>query len=77
MLTSLDGGEGGGGMTPTHGLGPASPFLMFGAPEHFFFETAGDILFVVSIRAWRCFSMCNDAQMVPQFILEDVVMALV
>ena len=53
MSTSLDGGEGGGGMTPTGGLGPPPPFfLLLEVPEHFFSETAGDLLFVVSIKAW-------------------------
>ena len=62
MLTSLDGGEGGGGTTPTGGLGPPPPFLLcLEAPEHFFFETAGDLLFAVSIKVWRHFKMHNDA----------------
>ena len=47
MSTSVDGGHGGegggGGTTPTCGLGPPPPFFLFlEAPEHFFFETAGD-----------------------------------
>ena len=37
MSTSLDGGEQGGGMTPTGGLGPPLPFFLFlEAPEPFF-----------------------------------------
>ena len=62
MLTSLDGGEGGGGTIPTGGLGPPPPFFLFlEAPEHFFFETVGDLLFVVSIKSWCYFEICNDA----------------
>ena len=62
MLTSLDGGEGGGGMIPTGGLGPPPPvFLFLDAPECFFFKTAGDLLFVVSIKAWHHLAICNDA----------------
>ena len=76
--TSLDGGEGGGVMTLSGGLGPAPPFFLFlEAPECFFFKTAGDFLFVVSLKAWCHFAICNDAQMVPEFILEDITMALV
>ena len=78
MLTSLDGGEGGGGMIPTGGLSPSPPvFLFLDAPECFFFKTAGDLLFVVSIKAWHHLAICNDALMAPQFILENVIMALV
>ena len=79
MSTSLDGGKGGGGMTPTTGgFGPPPPFfLLLEAPEHFFFETAGDLLFVVSIKAWSHFKIHYDAPMVLQFIFEDMVMALV
>ena len=65
MLTSLDGrhgGEGDGGMIPTGGLGPPPPFFLFlETPEHFFFKTAGDFLFVVSIKAWCHFAIHNDA----------------
>ena len=62
MSTYLDGGEGGGGMTPTGGLGPPPSFFLFlEVPEHFFFETAGDLLFVVSIKAWSHFTICDDA----------------
>ena len=62
VLTSLDGGEGGGGTMPTGGLGPPPPFPLFlEVPEHFFFETAGDLLFVVSIKAWHHFAIHNDA----------------
>ena len=54
------------------------PFFFFlEAPEHFFFETAGDFWFVVSLKVWRHFTIHNDAQMAPQSILEDIVMALV
>ena len=57
VLTSLDGGEGGGGMILT-GLGPPPRiFLFLEVPEGFFFETARDLLFVVSIKAWSKF--CN------------------
>ena len=50
----MDGGhggeEGGGGMTPTGGLGPPQPFPFFlEVPDHFFFETAGDFWFVGSL----------------------------
>ena len=52
MSTSLDGGERGGEMTPTGGLGLPPPFFLFlEAPEPFFFKTAADLLFVVSIKA--------------------------
>ena len=78
MSTALDGGEGGGGTTPPGGLDTPPPFLLLlEGPECFFFETAGDLLFVVSIKAWHHFTICNNAQTVPQFILEDVIMALV
>ena len=71
MSTSLDGGKGGGGMTPTGGLGPSPPFfLFFEAPEYFFFESAGDLLFVVSIKVWLSFAICDDAQTVQQLITE-------
>ena len=61
VSTSLYGGERGSGMTPTGGLGPPPPFLLFlEAPEHFFFKTAGDLLFVVSIKAWHHFTTCDD-----------------
>ena len=40
MSTTVDGEEGGGGgMTPTGGLGPP-PFLHLEVPEHLFFKTA-------------------------------------
>ena len=38
VSTSLDGGEGGGGMIPTGSLGPPPPiFLFLEAPERLFF----------------------------------------
>ena len=66
MLTSVDGGHGGHGgggrMTPTGGLGPPPPFILFWeVPEHFFFKTAGDFWFVVSLKAWCHFAICDDA----------------
>ena len=65
-------------MTPTGGLGPPRPFFLFlEVPECFFFKTAGDLLFVVPIKAWHHFTICDDAQMALQFILEDIVMVLV
>ena len=66
MSTSVDGGHGGdgggGGMTPPGGLGPPPPFFLFlEVPECFFFKTAGDIWFVVSLKVWHHFAICNDA----------------
>ena len=65
-------------MAPTGGLGPPPPFFFFlEAPEHLFFETAGDFWFLVSLKVWCHFTICDYVQMVPQSILEDVIMALV
>ena len=80
ISTSGNGGceGGGGGMAPTGGLGPPPPFLFFlEAPELFFFKTDGDFWFVVSHKAWHHFTICDNVQIVPQSILEDIVMALV
>ena len=82
IWTPLDGGHGGegggGGMTPTGGLGPPPPFFFFlEVPECFSFGTAGDFWFLVSDKAWCHFAICNDVQLAPQSILEEVIMALV
>ena len=60
MLTSLDGREGGGGTTLTGDLGLPPPFLHLEEPEHFFFKTAGGLLFVATIKAWQHFTIYND-----------------
>ena len=73
-VNSLDGGEGGGGITTTGGLGPRPPFSYFWKCQNT--SLAGDLLFVVSINAWSHFKIHNDAPTTLQFILEDVVMAL-
>ena len=82
ISSSVDGGHGGegggGGMTPTGGLGPPPPFFFFSeVPEHFFFATARDFWFVVSLKVCHHFTICTGAHMVPQSLLEDIVMALV
>ena len=58
-------GGGGGGGTDTNRLVWVHHLLSFirlEAPECFFFETAGESLFVVSIKkAWQRFTMHNNA----------------